>query len=565
MSKPVSEKKVVKTLVDICLAEGLKEVVISPGSRNAPLIMTFAAQPELECFSIVDERSAGFFALGMAQQTGRPVALVCTSGSALLNYAPALSEAYYQQIPLVVISADRPVEWIDQADGQTIRQEGALDNVVKYSCQLPVSAKNEDDAWYVNRLVNEAFYQCCYPQPGPVHINLPLREPLYGKTVHSGKPVRTIQQVRTSHMISPDNLAELAATWNKSDRILILVGAQKPDPVLNELLLKLAGQEQVVILSETISNVGGEAIISGVDKVVSTITEEEVHFFKPNLLITVDGAVVSKMVKTFLRQYPAKYHWHISPVNRHLDTYRQLTTSIESELKEFLEQIGPLVESVKSRYKDTWQKRAARSEKHHDEYLEKTGWSDLKAYETVGHYLPADWQVQWGNSSAVRYAQLFKDFYQQDSFSNRGTSGIDGCLSTAVGASYATGKNTLLVVGDLSFMYDNNGLWNHYLRSNLKIVVINNGGGGIFRFIPGPSDTEELETFFEASQNIQLKPLAEMYGLDYMVADSQDSLKEALPRLLEDNDKPIILEVKTPAKENAGVLKAYFKRLKEEL
>lgn len=565
MSKPVSEKKVVKTLVDICVAEGLKEVVISPGSRNAPLIMTFAEQPELECFSIVDERSAGFFALGMAQQTGRPVALVCTSGSAMLNYAPALSEAYYQQIPLVVISADRPVEWIDQADGQTIRQEGALDNIVRYSCQLPVSTNIEVDEWYANRLVNEAFYHCYYPMPGPVHINLPLREPLYGKTVHSGKQVRTIQQVRNNQMLSPEDLAGLAETWNKSDRVMILMGAQKPDPVLNELLLKLAQQDQVVILTETISNIKGDTIIDGIDKVVSTITEEEVHFFKPNLLITMDGAVVSKMVKTFLRQYPAKHHWHISLVNHHLDTYQQLTTSIESEPVTFFEQIQPMVESVKSRYKDTWWKRAERSEAHHAEYLEKAGWSDMKVYEAIAKQVPETWQVQWGNSSAIRYAQLFKAFYRHENYSNRGTSGIDGCLSTAVGACYASRKKTLLVVGDLSFMYDNNGLWNHYLRSDLRIVVVNNGGGGIFRFIPGPSDTEQLETFFEASQNIQLKPLAEMYGLDYQLAEDEEGLKEALIKLLEDNDKPVILEVKTPAKENAGVLKAYFKRLKEVL
>ncbi len=563
MNKAVSDKKVVKTLIDICLSEGLREVVISPGSRNAPLTLTFAAHPGFECFSIVDERSAGFFALGMAQQTGRPVALVCTSGSALLNYAPAIAEAYYQNIPLVVLSADRPMEWIDQADGQTIRQAGALDNIVKYSCQLPTS-KNASN-WYVNRLVSEAFYHCQHKMAGPVHINVPLAEPLYGKTVHPEEKHRRIQQVLSSSSISEESMQKLSEDWHKHDKILIVAGLSKPNSRLQQVLNALSELDQVVVLTETTSNVSGPSIITGIDKVVSTITEEEVHFYKPSLLLTFDGAVVSKMLKKFLRSYQAKEHWHISVANHHLDTYKQLTTAIDAEPVEFFEALLPRIEPVKSRYRTTWLNRAERSEKHHNEYLAKNGWNDLKAMSHIANQLPQHWQVQWGNSSAIRYAQLFNKFYNQDAYCNRGTSGIDGCVSTAVGASYISQKPTLLIVGDLSFLYDSNGLWNNYLRPNLRIIVINNGGGGIFRFIPGPSDSEELETFFEAAHQLNMKPLTEMYGLNYLVAEDEEAMNDCLPQLFSESDKPIILEVKTPAKENAGVLKSYFKRLKEEL
>ncbi|MCT4590091.1 MAG: 2-succinyl-5-enolpyruvyl-6-hydroxy-3-cyclohexene-1-carboxylic-acid synthase [Carboxylicivirga sp.] len=563
MSKAVSDKKVVKSLIDICLAEGLREVVISPGSRNAPLTLTFNAHDDFECFSVVDERSAGFFALGMAQQTGRPVALVCTSGSALLNYAPAISEAYYQNIPLVVISADRPIEWVDQADGQTIRQAGALDNIVKYSCQLPTS-KNAS-SWYVNRLVSEAFYHCLHKQAGPVHINVPLAEPLYGKTVHPQENQRQIQQILSCNSISNSAMQALGEEWSKYDKILIVLGQAKPNERLQAVIDTLSEMEQVVVLSETISNVKSDNIICGIDKVVSTIVEEESFFYKPSLLITIDGAVVSKMLKTFLRNYQAKAHWHISPSNRHLDTYQQLTASIEAEPVEFFEQLLPNVSSLKSRYRSTWLKRAERSEQHHNEYLAKDGWNDLKAFAGIAQHLPENWQVQWGNSSAVRYAQLFTQLYNKNAFCNRGTSGIDGSVSTAVGAAYITNQPTLLVVGDLSFMYDSNGLWNNYLKANLRIVVINNGGGGIFRFIPGPSDSEELETYFEASHQLNVKPLAEMYGLKYLSANDEVSMNDCLQELFSESERPIILEVKTPAKENAGVLKSYFKRLKEEL
>ncbi|WP_439185024.1 2-succinyl-5-enolpyruvyl-6-hydroxy-3-cyclohexene-1-carboxylic-acid synthase [Carboxylicivirga taeanensis] len=563
MNKAVSDKKVVKTLIDICLSEGLREVVISPGSRNAPLTLTFAAHPDFECFSIVDERSAGFFALGIAQQTQRPVALVCTSGSALLNYAPAIAEAYYQNIPLVVLSADRPMEWIDQADGQTIRQFGALDNIVKYSCQLPTS-KNASN-WYVNRLVSEAFYHCQHKDAGPVHINVPLDEPLYGKTVHPEDKQRQIKQIISSSSLSDQDLNLLIEDWHKHDKVLIVAGLRKPDTKLQQTLRTLAEMEQVVVLTETTSNVNGESIVTGIDKVVSTITEDEVHFFKPSLLITFDGAVVSKMVKKFLRDYKAKEHWHISVANHHLDTYKQLTTSIEAEPADFFEKLIPQLTPVKSRYRTTWFNRVERSEKHHEEYLAKNGWNDLKVMAHIARLLPEKWQVQWGNSSAIRYAQLFNEFYNQDSFCNRGTSGIDGCVSTSVGASYISKKPTLLIVGDLSFLYDSNGLWNNYLQANLRIIVINNGGGGIFRFIPGPSDSEELETFFEASHQLNVEPLANMYGLDYLMANSEELLNESLEQLFSERNKPIILEVRTPAKENAGVLKSYFKRLKEEL
>ncbi|MCU4165901.1 2-succinyl-5-enolpyruvyl-6-hydroxy-3-cyclohexene-1-carboxylic-acid synthase, partial [Carboxylicivirga caseinilyticus] len=543
MNKPVSEKKVVKTLVDICLAEGLREVVISPGSRNAPLTITFAAHPEFNCYSVVDERSAGFFALGIAQQTRKPVALVCTSGSALLNYAPAISEAYYQNIPLVVISADRPMEWIDQGDGQTIRQIGALDNVVKYSCNIPTYLEEND--WYVKRLVSEAFYNCLNRKPGPVHINLPLREPLYGKTVHPTDEIRQIKQYQAEYRLSDMQVEDLSSIWNNSDRIMILVGSQFPDLKLKQVLNQLSEFEQVVVLSEVSSNISGANIVGGIDKVVATITEEEVHFFKPNLLITMDGAVVSKMVKKFLRSYPAKHHWHLSSVNRHLDTYKQLTASIESEPLDFFKQLLPNLNSKKSHFKTTWLNRRERSENHHAEYMEKIPWSDLNMFNHLQAKLPEDYMIQWGNSSAIRYAQLFEEFQKYESFCNRGTSGIDGCTSTAVGASYITQKRTLLVSGDLSFLYDSNGLWNSYLKPNLRILVFNNGGGGIFRFIPGPSDTEELETYFEAKHSLSVKPLAEMYGLDYLLAENEEELDSQLDKLFKESEKAVILEVKT--------------------
>jgi len=248
-----------------------------------------------------------------------------------------------------------------------------------------------------------------------------------------------------------------------------------------------------------------------------------------------------------------------------MDTYMQLTHSIPLTLDVLLKSLLPLTEEKKPRYFDLWSNRFERSAKHHEEYLKEISWSDLKVFDLLKDYLPKRYDIHWGNSTVVRYVQLFEEFHAQTCYSNRGTSGIDGSVSTAAGACYASQKETLLVTGDLSFMYDSNGLWNNYLSSKLKIIVINNGGGGIFRFIPGPSETGYLEDYFEAGHDNSVQPLSEMYGLNYLCATNEDDLTKLLPQFFSESEKPVILEVITPKKENAKILRNYFKRLKEVL
>ncbi len=560
----VSDKKTINILSGLFKAHRLTDIVISPGSRNAPLIMTFAGDESFNCLTIVDERSAGFFALGMAQEKGRPVALICTSGSALLNYAPAVAEAFYRNIPLIVVSADRPQEMIDQGDGQTIRQSGALDNHLNYSCAIPAEIQNENESWYVNRLINEAIINCCIDKIGPVHINAPLREPLYGKSGTKEK-VRAVDFMKPHAELTSTQLGRLAEIWNSSSNILIVLGESDGSVELKKLLNRVADSMQAVVLTETQTNVTGENIFQCIDRVISTITEDEVAIFKPNLLISSEGAVVSKMVKTFLRNNPPKYHWQVSEHVPLMDTYMQLTHSIPLSLEALLDGLLPSIEDKKPRYFDLWRNRFERSVKHHSEYLKEIAWSDLKVFELLKNYLPKKYNIHWGNSTVVRYVQLFEEYHALTCYSNRGTSGIDGSVSTAAGACHASQKETLLVTGDLSFLYDSNGLWNNYLSSKLKIIVINNGGGGIFRFIPGPSDTGYLEDYFEAGHDKSIQPLSEMYGLDYFCATNEDDLTKLLPKFFGEGEKPAILEIITPKKENAKTLRNYFKRLKEVL
>ena len=558
-----SDKKTPNILSAIFKLHGVKDIVISTGSRNAPLIITFAGDDYFNCITIVDERSAGFFALGMAMEKKRPVALVCTSGSALLNYAPAVSEAFYRHIPLVVVSADRPPELTDQGDGQTIRQQGALDKHTNYSCALPVSVTGSDDEWYANRLINEALISCNVERKGPVHINVPFREPLYGTVGKSQEKIRAVQFLKPDVRLSKNMVQELAEVWNSSPNVLILLGESDGDQELEKVLRSFGDRGQAVILTETLTNISGKNIFSCVDKVISTISEEETAVFQPDLLITTEGAVVSKMVKSFLRNNPPKYHWNVSVTEPLMDTYKCLTHAIPVSLSVLLNELIPVVKDKTPRYFEFWQRRVGQVSKYHEEYLKHISWSDLKLFDQLQVMLPERYTVHWANSTVIRYAQLFNRFHKIRNYANRGTSGIDGSMSTAVGAAYASQKETLLVTGDLSFMYDSNGLWNKYLSSKLKIIVVNNGGGGIFRFIPGPGDSGHLEEFFEASHSQSVRPLAEMYGLDYQYATNGDELEKVLPGFFKENDKPVMLEVFTPAKENAKVLKKYFEYLKE--
>ncbi|MBN2165225.1 MAG: 2-succinyl-5-enolpyruvyl-6-hydroxy-3-cyclohexene-1-carboxylic-acid synthase [Marinilabiliaceae bacterium] len=562
MSKPISDKKTVRILIDLCRAEGISDIIISPGSRNAPLTLSFAALDDFNCYSVVDERSAAFFALGIAQQKRKIVALLCTSGTAVLNYAPAIAEAFYQNIPLVIITADRPSEWLGQGDGQTINQDGIFSNYIKYSCTLPVEINSQEDKWFAERMVSEAFIKCMSPLRGPVHINVPFREPLYGKTVQQISKSRPVVYNKSVGRLPDEVLVDLAEAWSSTERIMVLVGMRNPDLRFQLMLNELEDRERIIILTESLSNCNGDGFINCIDRVVATFRDEEVALFKPDLLITFDGQIVSKKIKQFLRDNKPKEHWHISESGAYTDTYMQLTRVLHGDPVIILEQLIKLVKPIKSRYRENWKKRYDYATLIHDEYTKQLPWSDFKVFQMVIKALPRPCVLQLGNSTPVRYAQLFNGYEQVESYSNRGTSGIDGCVSTAVGASVAREEPVVLVTGDLSFFYDSNALWNKYISKKFKIIVVNNGGGGIFRFIPGPAETEELEEFFATGHSMNADNLAAHFKICYNKCSTAEQLDELLPSFFEQKESAI-LEVLTPIKNNAKVLKDYFCALKK--
>lgn len=543
-----------QSIIEICLAKGIKNIIISPGSRNAPLIIGFVNHPEFNCYSIADERCAAFFALGIAQQTLKPTVVVCTSGSALLNYYPAFAEAFYSQIPLIVISADRPQSKIDIGDGQTIRQENVFQNHSLFNANLTQEASLDNDL-KINKAIHTAF-----TKKGPVHINAPFEEPLYETVSKLDVDVTISAFAKVQKKISIDEIMKFATIWNKSKKKLILVGENKPNQIDVEIIESLANDDSVVVMTETTSNLHHPTFLNNIDTIITPFTNKEFKDLQPDILITFGGMVVSKRIKAFLRQYTPTHHWHIDTL-RAYNTFGCLTHHFKANPNLFFNQFLRFTIPIESDYRSTYQDIAALRARKHQEYLAKIPFSDFKAFEKIIPSLPKNSMLQVSNSSAIRYAQLIDIDSSIEVFCNRGTSGIDGSTSTAIGAAVANEKPTVLIAGEIGFLYDSNALWNEYTPKNFKIILINNGGGGIFRILPGHAETPVFNQFFETSHCLTAEQLAKMYGFEYRIASNETDLESSLKGLYAQNDKPSILEIFTPTRENDKILLQYFREL----
>lgn len=570
-----------QTVVAHCKAKGVQNIVISPGSRNAPLTIGFTEDSFFKCFSIVDERCAAFFALGIAQQLREPVAVVCTSGSALLNYYPAVSEAFYSDIPLVVISADRPSYKIDVGDGQTIRQDDVFHRHIGYSANLRQDVVHATDRIeryapqfiegnvettqkkvqaYNDSELNKAL-GTAITTGLPVHINVRFEEPLYDRLAEPSV-FSKVNAIVAPEVKGLEYISDCAEIWNVSQKKLVLVGVNDPDKVEQEFLDVLANDPSVIVLTETTSNLHHSNFFSSIDSLVAPIEkseEKEKLFLKlqPDVLLTFGGLIISKKIKAFLREYKPKYHWHIDSVKVY-DTFFSLSHHFKMDVNTFFGRFMNQLQTVESDYFSYWNSTKENYQLKRTQYLKQIEFSDMLAFYCISERIPENYQLQLANSSTVRYAQLFDLNSSLQVFCNRGTSGIDGSTSTAIGASIYGKTPTLFITGDLSFIYDSNGLWNNYVRPDLRIIVINNDGGGIFRILPGKEDTSNFERFFETKHNLSVRKYCELFEFDYLFSDSEKSLKFATSVFYEPSERPRILEVSTPRLLNDKILLGYF-------
>ena len=606
-------------IAEICAQHGITDVILSPGSRSAPLTLAFARHPAFrgKLRVVPDERAAAFIGLVIAQATRRPVVLVCTSGTAGLNYAPAVAEAFFQQLPLLVLTADRPPEWIDQLDGQTIRQRDLYGAHAKGAFDFPADTSHADAKWHGERIINEAINLTQTFPAGPVQVNIPLREPFYpkaGEEMGYETDVKIIRDDHSNTILPPAEILDLRRQLRDAGRVLVVAGQQPENPTLTAALYEFAEARQVPVVADTIANVGDVPAVRRQDSFLAGLSKEQKAELRPDLLITFGQSLISKALKLFLRDVAPAQHWHLQPAGEVADTFRRLTRIIRVQPAVFFQQLAvfdtkdynraggsnpPFSEPARIAQKViegsnpilsaeqytstvrvpgsnpsgattlalTWQQADAVAAQFLSSFLAAEGqpFNEFSAMRHALAGLPDGTALHLANSMAVRYANILglPAGRQIDVFANRGTSGIDGCNSTAVGAALAQPERpVVLLTGDVAFFYDRNAFWHNYPTPNLRVVLFNNHGGGIFRIIDGPRQQPELDEFFETTQTLTAENLCRDFSLRYLPVSSFDELATALPVFFAAETGAAVLEVFTDSKTNAAFFEEYRKAVK---
>lgn len=508
-------KENVNILTALLVAHGVRHAVVCPGSRNSAIVHNFNECPFIQCYPVTDERSAGFYAMGMAQALKQPVVVCVTSGTALLNLAPAIAEAFYQHIPLVAISADRPQQWIDQLDGQTLPQSDALGRFVKKAVSL-LEPHDAEEKWYCNRLVNEALLAAM--RGGPVHINVPITEPLFEYSVDELPAERKIAYAAAD--MSPATLSHVTRMFLSATRPMLISG-QPMNPLL--------------------------------DEAVSIVGDDEEYV--PDFVLYIGGSIVSKRLKRFLRK--AKETWVVNNTGEIADTFMNLTHVFQGDGEAVADHIRFMMVMEPHPFIQKWDDLLARIRLQAESY--EPAYSELAAVKYFEHYV-GDAEVHYANSSAIRLANSFA---QHPVWCNRGVNGIEGSLSTAAGFSCVTDKRVYCVIGDLSFFYDQNALWNQNLQGNFRILLLNNGRGGIFNMLPGLEQSPVRDQYVAAAHHTSAEGICQQNDIVYLSASDMPQLHAGIDTLLNiESDRPVLLEVFTDPYDDEQTLKDYYKTFK---
>ncbi|AHM62523.1 2-succinyl-5-enolpyruvyl-6-hydroxy-3-cyclohexene-1-carboxylate synthase [Flammeovirgaceae bacterium 311] len=561
-------------IAEQCARLGIRHFVLSPGSRCAPLTLAVARHPQLQTRVVPDERAAAYIALGMAQALGQTIGLICTSGTAAYNYAPAVAEAFYQNIPLLVLTADRPPEWIDQQDGQTLRQQQLYGPHVKGSFQLPDTYEHPDLVWHLHRLINEAINLSQTGAKGPVHVNVPLREPFYPKAEDPWQytqELKVVERLVVEPRLPQPVWEQLANEWQQFDKKVVVAGQGVWDEKLLTALEQTSRQQRIPVVADIISNLHGlRGRITHQDSFLSLPLQQQGSegglSLQPDLLITFGASVISKNLKLYLRKFKPKEHWHLQAYGPVADTFQTLSRIIPVEPQYFFTEInnrGIRAEEqlpAQKNYNRSWKAQEEAAEKAATTFFKEHEWGEFWAVRQCIQHLPQGTHLHLANSMSVRYANFVGLTQEQKEvrvWANRGTSGIDGCNSTALGGAVATGRLTVLITGDMAFLYDRNAFWHTFLPSNLRILVLNNAGGGIFRMIEGPRRQPELEEFFVTKQPFTARPSAQEAGFTYTRCESGKEFLQALPTFLADEGGAKVLEVLTDSAANTNIFNSY--------
>ncbi|WP_017300775.1 2-succinyl-5-enolpyruvyl-6-hydroxy-3-cyclohexene-1-carboxylic-acid synthase [Nodosilinea nodulosa] len=558
---------------------GLSTAVISPGSRSTPLTVALVAHPGIEAVPVLDERSAAFFALGVARRTGLPVVLVCTSGTAGANYYPAVIEARESRIPLLVLTADRPPELRDCASGQTIDQHKLFGSFPVWYAELAVPVAEEGMLRYLRQTLVQAWERSLYPVAGPVHLNCPFRDPLApiadnsvahlagalgeGFLAAVGPLAAAIAPAAESMLAPESTIARLLETWQGCDRGLIVAGPAQPvDPAAYcKAVAELSRRLGWPVLADGLSPLRNAAALN--PYLVSTyeLALEPTHLaaktLVPDQVVQLGPLPTGKRLREWL-QINQPRRWVIDPLGANLDPLHGPATPVPLSLEALVERLSSGPASTGSAYLERWLRLEQRLRHHLDAALgQLETLFEGKVPWLLAHCLPATTPVVIANSMPIRDVEWFWPPGDRGlrPYCNRGANGIDGTLSTALGIAHG-GPPTVLVTGDLALLHDTNGwLSLPRLRGHLTVIVLNNQGGGIFDRLPVatvPAAGERwFEDFFTTPQSVDLNRLCAAYGVNYERVETWGQLEAALSSPLERGVR--LLEVRCDRKQSHAI------------
>lgn len=551
--------------VDLLVLYGIRDVVLCPGNRNAPLTTAVERNPDLYGTVVCDERSAAFIALGMSIQSGRPVAVICTSGTAVLDLAPAVAEAYYRRVPLIVISADRPADMIDAGHPQTIRQPGALANIVKVSVDIDSAGDTERAEAFANRLMNQALDTAMADAYGPVHINIHIESP-----ASTGDPAvmplpRKIDVIRPVPQLSTAAARKIGELISPPAKVMILAGFMSPDTKINRAIGRLAAIPNIAVLAEETSNIHHPDVIFNIDAVLASMPAGLAGDLLPDVVITLGGSLVSSRMAKWLADSNVR-HWSVDDSPYLQDTFGRLERRFAMPARSFLPQLASAMQPYSasdSDYGESWRKIAEEVKIKTKKYANNALWSDFRAVHEALAMLPAGWNVHLSNGMSVRIAETADCSHIHRIECNRGVSGIDGSTSTAIGSALVTDTPTLLITGDMSAQYDMGALAFPDIPPTFRMVVLSNGGGNIFRVVKSTCNLPERERCFACDVNLPLRELAGAFGFDYYESADAESFIGQFPGFIKQSGRPAIFNVIVDGPLSADVYTEYFKTLKK--
>ncbi len=531
-------------LADALYELGIHQVFFSPGSRSTPLVLALENHERIECTPILDERSAGFIALGFSKRTKSPTALLCTSGSALANWFPAVTEASHSGIPLFLLSADRPPELQNCGAGQTINQENLFGSFVRGFHQVPLPSLSLEKISKLQLLMGTAYGQALGTNPGPVHLNFPFREPLFMANLLKENSYPSFFKPSVGNQIEFDS-AELLDSFTKNCKRPLLIAGEMapPGPILS-----LIENYPIPVLCDSLSNLRNRSFPNGILRYENILRNSKLaKTLKPDLIITLGPLPTSKLLRTWLDHQGTK-RVIIEPRGINVDPLASTSTSFQVNYS-ILPELS--FEKLEDTWLDIWKNLEKSIEDKLDLHFEQDNEiNEPKLIRLLSNHLPRNSQLHIANSMPMRDLEWFWRSGQVAAtlFGNRGVNGIDGTLGTALGLAHQSKKPTFLLTGELAFLHDSNALlFSSFFKGSLTIILINNDGGGIFEHLP-ISQHEAFEKCFATPQSCSFQKLCEAHEIDYKIPSTWEEIIQEIESPFPSGIR--LIEVMTDRKKN---------------